>query len=118
MVILVSRLSAERALATTNEEEEIMSVSIDHAALHTAERIESADEMYRLGLEASTPGLGTACLVTAHKWFNLAAMAGNEDARAYRQQLTFEMSPREVAKAQREAREWMRARRPAVAVAA
>ena len=95
-----------------------MSVSIDHAHLAHAERLMSPEEMYRLGLEASTPGLGTACLVTAHKWFNLAAQAGNEDARAYRQQLTFEMSPAEIAKAQRLAREWLRARRPALAAAA
>ena len=94
-----------------------MSIALDHADLD-ALRIETAEEMYRLGLEASTPGLGTACLVTAHKWFNLAAQAGSEDARAYRQQLTFEMSPREVAEAQRQAREWMRARKPALDVAA
>ena len=95
-----------------------MSVSIDHAALVTAQRLETPEEMYRLGLEASTPGLGTSCLVTAHKWFNLAAQAGNEDARAYRQQLTFEMSPREVAEAQRQARAWLKERRPAFAAAA
>lgn len=91
---------------------------IDHVSLENALRIESADEMYRLGLEASTPGLGEPCLVTAHKWFNLAAMAGNEDARTYRQQLTFEMSPAEIAKAQREARSWLKARGPALAKAA
>ena len=91
---------------------------IDHASLENALRIETPEEMYRMGLEASTPGLGTSCLVTAHKWFNLAAQAGNEDARAYRQQLTFEMSPREIAQAQREARAWLRDRRPALAAAA
>ena len=95
-----------------------MSVSIDHAALVTAQRLETPEEMYRLGLEASTPGLGTACLVTAHKWFNLAAQAGLEDARAYRQQLTFEMTPREVAEAQRQARQWLKDRGPALAAAA
>ena len=94
-----------------------MSIALDHAALD-ALRVETADEMYRLGLEASTPGLGEACLVTAHKWFNLAAMKGNEDARTYRQQLTFEMTPAEVAKAQREARAWLKARRPALETAA
>ena len=91
---------------------------IDHASIEAELRIESAEEMYRLGLEASTPGLGTACLVTAHKWFNLAAEMGLEDARAYRQQLTFEMTPREIAKAQREARAWLAKRRPALEAAA
>ena len=94
-----------------------MSIALDHAQLD-ALRIETADEMYRLGLEASTPGLGEACLVTAHKWFNLAALSGNEDARAYRQQITCEMSPADVAKAQRQARAWLKARRPALATAA
>ena len=94
-----------------------MSIAIDHATLE-ALRVETAEEMYRLGLEASTPGLGCACLVTAHKWFNLAAQQGNDDARAYRQQLTFEMSPREIAEAQRQAREWLRSRKPALDAAA
>lgn len=91
---------------------------IDHAALENALRIETPEEMYRLGLEASTPGLGEPCLVTAHKWFNLAAMGGNDAAREYRQELTAEMTTQEIAKAQREARAWMKDRRPALSAAA
>lgn len=96
-----------------------MSVSIDHAALAEAERlVTTSEEMYQLGLRASTPSADAGeagCLVTAHKWFNLAAEAGNEEARVYRQQLTLEMTHRQVAEAQRKAREWLRARRPALA---
>ncbi|WP_031549081.1 hypothetical protein [Parvularcula oceani] len=92
-----------------------MSVSLDHASLEGAERLPTAEEMYRLGLMASTPGAAAeSCLVSAHKWFNLAALQGNQEARVYRQQLTLEMSAREIAEAQKQAREWLRTRKPAL----
>lgn len=90
-----------------------MSAEFDFDAIETAEPILSPEDMYRLGIEASTPGVGDETdLVTAHKWFNLAALGGNVQAREYRQQLTVEMSAREVAEAQRRAREWLHRRRP------
>jgi TPR repeat protein len=46
-------------------------------------------------------------LVSAHKWFNLAAMRGNDDARRYRVEIAREMSRAEIAEAQRQAREWL-----------
>ena len=59
--------------------------------------------------------LGIACSssadpdrISAHKWFNLAATRGNEEAARCRQELAMEMSPVEVFAAQRAAREWMR----------
>ncbi|MEM9421153.1 MAG: hypothetical protein AAF986_01385 [Pseudomonadota bacterium] len=92
-----------------------MSFELDHISLEGAEKIVTTDEMYRLGIEASTPGLGCETnLIAAHKWFNLAAMQGNEMAKEYRQQLTIEMTPADVAAAQREAREWLKSRRPAL----
>ncbi len=45
--------------------------------------------------------------VSAHKWFNLAAMRGCEQARQYRAEISREMSQSEVAEAQRQARLWM-----------
>ena len=92
-----------------------MSFEIKPDALHGAEKILSSDEMYRMGIEASTPGLGTTKdLILAHQWFNLAALEGNDLAREYRQQLTLEMSTREVAEAQRRARQWLASRRPVI----
>lgn len=83
-----------------------MTMSVD--ALNVAEPILSSEEMYRLGLEASTGGdLGELDFITAHKWFNLAAMQGSLEARAYRAELANEMSPEEVAEAQRQAREYL-----------
>jgi TPR repeat protein len=47
-------------------------------------------------------------LVTAHKWFNLAALRGNAEAKRYRMEIAGEMSRCEIAEAQRQAREWLR----------
>ena len=54
---------------------------------------------------------GIACglgdLVEAHKWFNLAALKGNQEARHYRTEIARELSRAEIGRAQRAAREWM-----------
>jgi len=56
----------------------------------------------------SDAGLGVAeDLVAAHKWFNLAALKGNEDAKMYRKDLSDMMSSAEIAQAQKSAREWL-----------
>jgi TPR repeat protein len=47
-------------------------------------------------------------LIMAHKWFNLAALRGNAEAKRYRMEIAGEMSKSEVAEAQRQAREWLR----------
>ena len=66
------------------------------------------EDMYRLGLQASTGGdEGEFDLITAHKWFNLAAMQGNQEARIYRAELANEMTTEEIAEAQRQAREYL-----------
>ncbi len=65
---------------------------------------------FDLGVAFSTGGRGIACdLVEAHKWFNLAAMAGQEDAQMCRADIAEEMNAREIAEAQRRAREWIAA---------
>lgn len=85
-----------------------MTISIGAFAFGCAEAILSGEEMYRLGLAASTGGeSGEFDLITAHKWFNLAAMQGNIEARAYRAELAREMSAEEVAEAQRQARAYL-----------
>ncbi len=72
-----------------------------------AETEKTADALYNLGLLYST-GQGVALdYVQAHKWFNLAAMQGNQAARSSRAELAKEMTADEIAAAQREAREWM-----------
>lgn len=48
-------------------------------------------------------------LVEAHKWFNLAALAGSEEGQALRGEIAEEMTAREIAEAQRQARAWLNA---------
>jgi len=43
-------------------------------------------------------------LIEAHKWFNLAAMAGDERGHAARTEVGLDMTQREIAEAQRRAR--------------
>ncbi len=63
---------------------------------------------YDLGVAFSTGSHGAACdLIEAHKWFNLAAVAGHEEAPQCRAEIADEMTAREIAEAQRRAREWL-----------
>jgi len=93
-----------------------MSVAVradDHAG---AAELLNGEELCRRGLEASVADeAGCFDLVTAHKWFNLAAMLGNAEARIYRAELAREMSAEEVAEAQRLAREFLSTHRPRMA---
>ena len=65
---------------------------------------------FDLGVAYSTGSHGVSCdLIEAHKWFNLAAVAGHEDAKQCRAEIADEMTAREIAEAQRRAREWIAA---------
>ncbi len=66
-----------------------------------------SDALYSLGLAYSTGQGVVVDYVAAHKWFNLAAMKGVDEARAWRAQLSREMSAVQIAEAQRQAREWL-----------
>lgn len=76
------------------------------------ERIEDADELYKLGVRYSTGRDFQQDLVLAHKWLNLAAMMGHEAARLARAELAREMSQADIAEAQRQARAWLWDRAP------
>ena len=68
---------------------------------------------YDLGVAYSTGSHGVHCdLVEAHKWFNLAAVAGHSEAALCRADISDEMTPREISEAQRRAREWLAATSP------
>lgn len=63
---------------------------------------------FDLGVVFSTGSHGVACdLVEAHKWFNLAAVHGHEEAQMCRADISEEMTAREIAEAQRRARQWI-----------
>ncbi|TYR34260.1 sel1 repeat family protein [Mesorhizobium microcysteis] len=66
-----------------------------------------AEILFELGLMYAT---GRDCdidLVAAHKWFNIAAIKGSDRAAELRAELSASMSKQDIAKALREAREWM-----------
>lgn len=66
-----------------------------------------ADVLFELGLMYAT---GRDCeidLVAAHKWFNIAAIKGADRAAALRAEVASSMSKPEIARALREARQWM-----------
>ena len=66
-----------------------------------------ADALYNLGLAYSTgQGVGVD-FIAAHKWFNLAAVRGVEEAKSWRAQISREMDTSQIAEAQRQAREWL-----------
>jgi TPR repeat protein len=65
---------------------------------------------FDLGVAYSTGSHGVDCdLIEAHKWFNLAAVNGHAEAQLCRADISDEMTAREIAEAQRRAREWIAA---------
>ena len=67
----------------------------------------TADALFELGMMYCIGrGVGQD-FVTAHQWFNLAAMKGNDAAKQYRCELAREMTAAQVAEAQRRARDWL-----------
>jgi TPR repeat protein len=70
----------------------------------------SADTFFELGMMYST-GRGVPIdYVSAHKWFNLAAMHGHADAARLRREIATEMTDADIGAAQRLARDWMKTR--------
>ena len=65
------------------------------------------DALFQLGLMYCSGREVDLSFVDAHKWFNLAALRGNDEARRYRLELSREMSKAQIAQAQRLAREWL-----------
>ena len=93
----VSKMLTEEAYCT----DVLTQVSAIQAALNAA---------FDLGVAYSTGSHGVDCdLIEAHKWFNLAAVAGHSEAQLCRADISDEMTAREIAEAQRRAREWLRA---------
>ena len=83
------------------------------ADLHVARCLAAAaagetEACYELGVVFSTGSRGVASdLVEAHKWFNLAALSGCTRGQQCRAEIAIEMTAREIAEAQRQARSWL-----------
>ena len=67
-----------------------------------------ADMLFELGMIYSVGRDVPIDLVSAHKWFNLAAVRGNPDAARLRREVAEQMSDGEIAEAQRAARAWLK----------
>ena len=66
-----------------------------------------ADILLELGMMNAAGRDCATDVVAAHKWFNIAAIKGSARAAELRSELSVSMSKPELAKALREAREWM-----------
>ena len=93
----------------------IRPADMTRADLHVARCLAAAaagdtDACFDLGVAFSSGAHGLAIdLIEAHKWFNLAAVAGHEEAAWSRSDVAEEMTAREIAEAQRRARQWLQA---------
>jgi uncharacterized protein len=74
-----------------------------------AARCGAADQLFNLGMLYAIGRDVQQDFVAAHKWFNLAAMRGNVEAKARRAEVALEMTATQIADAQREARAWLMA---------
>jgi uncharacterized protein len=86
---------------------------LDANAAPLGEGAAGGDMLFELGMMYSVGRDGPIDLVSAHKWFNLAAMKGNVEAIRLRREMAEQMSEVEIAAAQRAARDWLqRSREP------
>jgi TPR repeat protein len=69
----------------------------------------AADTMFALGMMYASGREVPVDLVTAHKWFNIAAMKGHVEAAQLRREVAAEMKDAEIGQAQRAARDWLKA---------
>ena len=90
-----------------------MGIGLKNAAFLIQSRLANAaagddEALYELGVAYSTGSDGVDVdLVEAHKWFNLAALRGSRRGQESRAEIADEMSAREIAEAQRQARAWL-----------
>lgn len=84
-----------------------MSSFVEQTETHEV-AVETQDQnLFELGLSHAT-GVGAEVdYVEAHKWFNIAALRGDAEAKQRRQELTAMMTQSQVSAAQRAAREWL-----------
>lgn len=68
----------------------------------------SGEALYELGIMHAAGRSVPPDLVTAHKWFNIAAMKGHAEAARMRREIAAEMTDAEIGQAQRAARDWLK----------
>ena len=68
----------------------------------------TANTMFELGMMYASGREVPVDLITAHKWFNIAAMKGHAEAAQLRREIAAEMQDAEIGQAQRAARDWLK----------
>jgi uncharacterized protein len=81
---------------------------LDGNAAPLGEGRAAGDMLFELGMMYSVGRDVPIDLISAHKWFNLAAMKGNLEAIRLRREIADQMSDAEIAAAQRAARDWLK----------
>ena len=90
-----------------------MGSSLKHGKFLVESRLQEAargnhNACYDLGICYQTGTAGVSVdLIEAHKWFNLAAVHGIAAAQQARSEVAEDMTAREIAAAQRAARDWI-----------
>ena len=103
----------ENRWATVTDAMEAAQADVENAEMFVAKCLTAAADgdrgaYYELGVAFSTGSHGVNCdLIEAHKWFNLAAVGGHDEAQFCRAEISEEMTAREIAEAQRRARQWL-----------
>lgn len=104
MDVVWNNMDAGRAPAGEKRTEALVATCLAAAAAG------DIDAYFDLGSAFSTGSHGAPFdLIEAHKWFNLAATMGHEESALCRADISGEMTAREIAEAQRRAREWIAA---------
>lgn len=68
------------------------------------------DAFLSLGIQYATGSGVEHDLVTAHKWFNIAAIRGSAQALRHRRDIAAEMTKDQIDEALRQARAWLKPR--------
>ena len=90
---------------------------LDGTAAPLGEGPAAGDMLFELGMMYSLGREVPFDLISAHKWFNLAAVKGNRDAIRLRREIADQMSEGEIVAAQRAARDWLKDSSPSLAPA-
>jgi hypothetical protein len=103
---LVPAIDISSSHATTSSS----GTSSDCASSSSCDKQDDAGALFILGVRYSTGRDVEQDMIAAHKWLNLAATMGHEEAKAWRADIASEMTKAQIAEAQKQARAWLQAR--------
>ncbi|MAZ15880.1 MAG: hypothetical protein CL535_06045 [Ahrensia sp.] len=82
-------------------------IEIENAEMAALGAANNAEILFEMGMMYATGRECETDMVAAHKWFNIAAIKGCPRAALLRAEVAETMSKDELARALREARQWM-----------